>query len=198
MPGSDWYSQILDRPGIFTNLVLKCSFLKQSLALHENTWKVNLNKVLQCSLCYLALPAAKVSGSHQNTSDYGGTANYAGTAEWAQLDLQSIQHWLLWTPINFLSKLLHIFSWDFILPFRFLFFAPSCYRGWHIVCVSILRHKVNIFVVFLRVVVMTVGGATCWWNIQSKMNDLKMPNLGKCFWLLLGKALSQVPYIFSI
>ena len=42
MPGSDWYSQILDRPVIFTNLVLKCSFLKQSLALDENTWIVNL------------------------------------------------------------------------------------------------------------------------------------------------------------
>ena len=42
MPGSDWYSQILDRPVIFTNLALKCSFLKQSLALDENTWKVNL------------------------------------------------------------------------------------------------------------------------------------------------------------
>ena len=42
MPGSDRYSQILDRPMIFTNLVLKCSFLKQSLALDENTWIVNL------------------------------------------------------------------------------------------------------------------------------------------------------------
>jgi len=42
--------------------------------------------VLQCSLCLLAPPPAKVSGSHQNTSDY------AGTVEWAQLDLQSIQH----------------------------------------------------------------------------------------------------------
>ena len=50
----------------------------------------------------------------------------------------------------------------FILPFRFLFFVPSCYRGWHVLCVSILRHEVNVFVVFLRVVVMTVGGATCW------------------------------------
>ena len=48
--------------------------------------------MLQCLLCSLAPPPAKVSGSHQNTSDYVGTANYAGTAEWAQLDLQSIQH----------------------------------------------------------------------------------------------------------
>ena len=40
----------------------------------------------------MAPPPAKVSGSHQNTSDYAGTANYAGTAQWAQLDLQSIQH----------------------------------------------------------------------------------------------------------
>ena len=42
--------------------------------------------MLQCSLCLLAPPPAKVSGSHQNTFDY------AGTVEWAQLDLQSIQH----------------------------------------------------------------------------------------------------------
>ena len=48
--------------------------------------------MLQCSLCLLAPPPAKASGSHQNTSDYAGTANYAETAEWAQLDLQSIQH----------------------------------------------------------------------------------------------------------
>ena len=48
--------------------------------------------MLQCLLCSLAPPPAKVSGSHQNTSDYAGTANYAETAKWAQLDLQSIQH----------------------------------------------------------------------------------------------------------
>ena len=47
--------------------------------------------MLQHSLCWLALPPAKVSGSHQNTSDYAGTANYGGTAKWAQLDLQGIQ-----------------------------------------------------------------------------------------------------------
>jgi hypothetical protein len=48
--------------------------------------------VLQCSLCSLAPPPAKASGSRQNTSDNAGTANYAGISEWAQLDLQSIQH----------------------------------------------------------------------------------------------------------
>ena len=68
-----------------------------SQAIFSTGWKYlnskpSYNKVLQCSLCSLAPPPAKVSGSHQNTSDYAGTANYAGTAEWAQLDHQSIQH----------------------------------------------------------------------------------------------------------
>ena len=62
-----------------------------SQAIFSTGWKYlkskpSYNKVLQCSLCSLAPPPAKVSGSHQNTSDY------AGTVEWAQLDLQSIQH----------------------------------------------------------------------------------------------------------
>ena len=62
-----------------------------SQAIFSTGWKYlkskpSYNKVLQCSLCLLAPPPAKVSGSHQNTSDY------AGTVEWAQLDLQSIQH----------------------------------------------------------------------------------------------------------
>ena len=68
-----------------------------SEAIFSTAWnylksKPSYNKVLQCLLCSLAPPLAKVSGSHQNTSDYAGTANYEGTAEWAQLDLQSIQH----------------------------------------------------------------------------------------------------------
>ena len=75
---------------IFTNLVLKYSFLKQSLALLKS--KPSYNKVLQCSVCLVAPPPTKASGSLQNKSDYAVTANCAGIVKWAQLDLQSIQH----------------------------------------------------------------------------------------------------------
>ena len=79
---------------IFTNLVLKCLFIKQSLALHENTLKVNLVITKFCNarlarwLRHLLRPVAAI----KIHADYAGTADYTRISEWAQLDLQSIQH----------------------------------------------------------------------------------------------------------
>ena len=79
-----------------TNLVvLKCSFLKQSLApLHEITWKANLIITKSCKahithwLRYLLRLVAAI----KIHADCAETADYAGIGEWAKLDLQSIQH----------------------------------------------------------------------------------------------------------
>ena len=66
----------------------------QALALHEITWKVNL-VITKCSkarfahwLCHLLKPVAAI----EIHADYMGTADYTRIGEWAQLDLQIIQH----------------------------------------------------------------------------------------------------------
>ena len=61
--------------------VLKCSFFKQSLALHEITLKVNLVIIKSCKACF----AIKIHADFMGTTD-------TRIGEWAQLDLQSIQH----------------------------------------------------------------------------------------------------------
>ena len=68
--------------------------------------KPTYNKVLQSSLCSLALPPAKASGSHQNTCWLcrncwlyeNRWVGEAGPPKYSTL-------WLLWTPINFLNSL---------------------------------------------------------------------------------------------
>ena len=89
---------------VFTKLVIKCSFLKQSLPT-STVWnflrsKPSYNNVLGTSFfsfagattCLGWWQKSKYYADYVGTADYAGTADNVGTWEWAQLDLQSIQH----------------------------------------------------------------------------------------------------------
>ena len=75
-----------------TKFVLKCSFFKQSLALHEITLKVNLVIIKSCKALFAHWLC------HQNTCWLYGNrwVGVAGPPKYST-------PWLVWTPINFLN-----------------------------------------------------------------------------------------------